>query len=266
MEFPQFRIAAVLAGLLCASGLGCSSLKTFKPKTEDARTSTASDLLGEDVSDDGVNPAEKRISLLHAKASLAEMDSLPAEAISSYEKVLEIDPSNVTALHRLALLHIQQCDYKDAEARFQAALRGATDNAPLHNDYGYFCHLQNRPAEAIEHLSKAVEINPDYFAAHNNLGLVLAEEGQQEEAERHFRLGKCDQAETLNNLALARFMKSDIGDAKSLYKQALKIDPNQERARSSLASVNRIDTSAESSHAASISPTSFHAVDESPLK
>ena len=60
-------------------------------------------------------------------------------------------------------------------------------------------------------------------------------------------MAQCDQAETLNNLALARFMKSDLDEASSLYNQALEIDPNHERARSSLGSLNRIASHSQTS-------------------
>ena len=183
MNFAKLSIIVALA-VCTAGGPGCSSLKTLKSTVKNAGRSAPDDLAEVAAETATLNPTEKRVSLLQARASLAEMDQLPFEAIQSYEAILEIDSDNVVALHRLGLLHVQQNDYEKAETKFRTALRSAPDNALVHNDYGYFCHLQNRPAEAISHLTRAVEINPNYLAAHNNLGLVLAGEGQNEEAER----------------------------------------------------------------------------------
>ena len=43
-----------------------------------------------------------------------------------------------------------------------------------------------RPAEAIPHLARAVEIAPSNAKAHANLGAVLANEGRVSEALPHF--------------------------------------------------------------------------------
>jgi cold shock CspA family protein len=41
--------------------------------------------------------------------------------------------------------------------------------------------------EAIAHYRRALEIDPDYHIAHNNLGLALYEQGELEEAIAHYR-------------------------------------------------------------------------------
>jgi Flp pilus assembly protein TadD len=110
----------------------------------------------------------------------------------------------------------------------------------IHNDYGYFCHLQGNAKKAEEHLRLAVQLDPEMLAAHNNLGLVLAGEDRVSEAETHFRLARCDRAQTLNNLALARFLSSDIEEASSMYRQALQVDPTQQQAQQSLQSLQRL--------------------------
>ena len=42
-------------------------------------------------------------------------------------------------------------------------------------------------AAALGHLQRALEIQPDYADAHNNLGIALAARGQVNEAVAHFR-------------------------------------------------------------------------------
>jgi Tfp pilus assembly protein PilF len=92
----------------------------------------------------------------------------------------------------------------------------------------------------MTHLERAVTLNPDYRAAHNNLGLVLAGQGRLDEAETHFQLAECSRAETLNNLAFARFLDADLDAASTMYGKVLQIDPDHAQARKSLESLTRI--------------------------
>ena len=58
--------------------------------------------------------------------------------------------------------------------------------------------------EAIVHYQKALQINPDYAEAHNNLGNALRQMGRMDEAIAHYQRAlqiKPDNAEVQNNLA-----------------------------------------------------------------
>jgi Flp pilus assembly protein TadD len=45
---------------------------------------------------------------------------------------------------------------------------------------------QGKFDQAVEHLSKALEIRPDYAEAHNNLGIAQARQGNFKKAIAHF--------------------------------------------------------------------------------
>jgi Flp pilus assembly protein TadD len=45
---------------------------------------------------------------------------------------------------------------------------------------------QGRLEEAIDHFSTAVQLDPDYIQAYNNLGIILANQGRFEEAIEQF--------------------------------------------------------------------------------
>jgi Flp pilus assembly protein TadD len=58
----------------------------------------------------------------------------------------------------------------------------------------------------MAHFKKALEIQPDFAEAHNNLGKVLLQKGQVHEALTHFRAAlkiQPDDPDTLSNLAWA---------------------------------------------------------------
>lgn len=225
-------------------GPGCASVREMFHRK---KVTHATELLA--PSDDelagksSTDPNLQKIGLLQAKASLAELDKKSAEAVGAYESILEIDPNHVGAHHRLALLFVQSGRADEADKHFKLAVQLGSENSMVQNDYGYFCHLRDDSAGAVRHLSRAIELEPNFLAAHNNLGLVLAGQGRLSEAETHFQLAKCGRAESLNNLAFARFLESDLNGASSMFKQALQVDPNQQQAQSSLASIERMSQS-----------------------
>ena len=65
-----------------------------------------------------------------------------------FRKILEVQPNNVTALHFIGVIYYQLKDY----------------------------------SSAIRYIKKALQFGPDYADAYNNLGIVLQEVGQLDEA------------------------------------------------------------------------------------
>ena len=230
--------------LTAASLPGCRSLFPFA--TDDARSQQLGSqavLTDDDTEDSEVDSAQQMNNLLEARAALHEMDNQPREALAAYESILQVDPEHVTALHRSAILNAQQGNTVKAEEQLQSAIRLAGDNAVLHKDYGYLCHLNGKLDLAQTHLTRAVALDPLFLAAHNVLGIVYARLGRYEEAKREFQLAKCDRAEALNNIAFARLLESDLENATAMYTQALQEDPNQINARKSLDSLARMSAS-----------------------
>ncbi len=92
--------------------------------------------------------------------------------------------------------------------------------------------------EAIARYRKALEIDPDYADAHNNLGSALFRAGRVDEAIPHFedalRINPGD-AKAHNNLATALAQKGRVAEAVTHYQKVLEIDPDHAKARVSLA-------------------------------
>ena len=94
-------------------------------------------------------------------------------------------------------------NYRDAEANFVHALTREPQFFEAHNGLGLALAKSGKVDEAITHYRKALEIMPDYAEAHNNLGMVLAGRGQTDEAFAHYRKAleiKPDYAEARDNL------------------------------------------------------------------
>jgi Flp pilus assembly protein TadD len=72
---------------------------------------------------------------------------------------------------------------------FEAMLAAGQDSALLRYTLGGAYLKEKRYAPAIEHLRKAVELDPEYSAAWKSLGKVLAEAGERAEAVSAYRQG-----------------------------------------------------------------------------
>jgi protein O-mannosyl-transferase len=98
-----------------------------------------------------------------------------------------------------------------------------------HNNLGLVLLDKKQVDEALEHFQKALEINPNYVEAHSNLGLALFQKGQVQEAVAQYQ-----KALDINpnsflghvNLGNAFFKKGQLDEAVAEYQKAAEIDPN----------------------------------------
>jgi len=108
--------------------------------------------------------------------------SLLAKAAAFYDEVVRIDPRNVHAHHRLAMIADMQKNYSLAETHYTAALKVDPNNMNLLNDLGYSYYLQQNFDESQAYLSYVLQMDPSNTLAMKNLGLVLAAQGNTQEA------------------------------------------------------------------------------------
>ena len=104
----------------------------------------------------------------------------------------------------------------------------AAVDARAHYERGQLLSSQGQRQEAIAAYREAIRLNPDYSAAHIDLGLaLLAEDGKCTEAEAEFReairLGNWRGA---FNLAMAK-QDSDCREAIALYREAIRLAPTE---------------------------------------
>jgi tetratricopeptide (TPR) repeat protein len=122
-------------------------------------------------------------------------------------------------------------------------------HAEAHNNLGLALAQQGRIDEAIRHYSEAIRLLPDYFEAHGNLGAALAGTGRYADAINHFSIAvrlRPDHALARENLAQAHYdlgvmyvRKGDLQSAKTLFEEALRIEPNYHDARRALDTLSR---------------------------
>ena len=166
----------------------------------------------------------------------------PESAIGFYEEALRLDPKRDDAHARLAVLLDRRGDFKASAAHYEAALKARPDDPDRLCDRGYSLYLQERPAEAERIFRRALKAAPSHARAHNNLGLLLARRGRNDEALSHFAAAGESPADARANLAFAQALEGRKSQARASYTQALAVDPRCESAKKGLAILDRTAT------------------------
>jgi Flp pilus assembly protein TadD len=130
----------------------------------------------------------------------------------------------------LGILTWQQAGiYRNPETLWRDTLAGNPDCWLAHNNLGILLIDQGRIDEAMEHCHKAVQINPNFSESLNNLGVALAAKGRFDEAIENYRKAiriNPSYADALNNLGIALAAEGRFDEAIGDYYQALLIKPN----------------------------------------
>lgn len=141
-----------------------------------------------------------------------------SEARKSYASAVEIQPKETDAILGLARLDQLSGNFEQAEVSYKKAVKVSPNSALAHYSLGQFYASQERWQDASDSLTKAMLAEPDdtqaryalavalvhtgkvdaalpHFIrtigdaeAHYNVGLILQQQGDLENAERHFAL------------------------------------------------------------------------------
>ncbi len=119
--------------------------------------------------------------------------------------------------------------YANAETLYRTTIDRNPECSMAHNNLGLLLAERGQVDEAISHYQEALKIEPDYAIAHNNLGNALFGRGQVDDAIAHCRKAleiKPDYAEAHSNLAVALAGRGQVGEAITHYRKALEIKPD----------------------------------------
>jgi Tfp pilus assembly protein PilF len=109
------------------------------------------------------------------------------QAEADYRKILEHDQNNGLVLANLATIELQQDKLADAEKHLTAALAQSPDDAYNLSTLGYLKFRQEKYDEALDVLSRAVKIDPNNPEIQNYLGVTLSHKGLRVQAETALR-------------------------------------------------------------------------------
>ncbi len=115
-----------------------------------------------------------------------ERQGLTEEATEQYRKSLELDPESASAHYNLAASLARSNEFPEAERHFRAALE-KKPNTQTHAGLGFVLWKLDRVDEAIAQLQHAIEADPKNAAAYDQLGTILVQQGEFEEAASTYR-------------------------------------------------------------------------------
>ncbi len=128
--------------------------------------------------------------------------------------------------------------WHDAETLWVHTLACTSQNEVAHNNLGVVLANLGNVDEAIDHYHNALVIKPDYAEAYNNLGFALAGRGQVDEAIENYRkavMFKPKAAVPYNNLGVALAGRGQIDEAIAQYRKAQELKPEYAVAHNGLA-------------------------------
>jgi len=150
------------------------------------------------------------------------------EALREYEKAIEGGEANAEVLQAMLELYLLQRDTGAAIATADRFAREFSPTAKTWNGRGVALQLGGRHSEAEESYNRALQIDPSYPFAHNNLGVLLWHKNDTKAAINSFRRAlqaPSPPVESRLNLALGLFRRKHTVLALEAYRQVLSSAP-----------------------------------------
>jgi predicted O-linked N-acetylglucosamine transferase (SPINDLY family) len=120
---------------------------------------------------------EKEIERELNQALQLHQSGLINQAEKNYTKILAIYPEHADALHLSGLIAYQQGRHIDAVEKIQKAIQYSPDNEMYHSNLGAAFKAQNKFEEAISAYRRALQIDPNFAKARDNLAELCFEQG-----------------------------------------------------------------------------------------
>lgn len=162
------------------------------------------------------------------------------EAEKLYRQVLQNTPDHPVALNLLGALAMQSGNVEAAIDLMSKATVVSPEYGDAHSNLGLALQARGRLEEARDSFEKVLSLNPEQAEAHGNLGSVLQGLGLLDEAVECYRRAlqlKPEFLKALNNLGLALKELGDLEEAQQSIERALALQPNFPEAQNNLGNI-----------------------------
>jgi len=138
------------------------------------------------------------------------------------------NPAASGAHNDLGVILAARADYPAAIGQFKASLQSNPDNPDAHANLAQTLALQGKFAQADPEFRQALALQPLDARIHRNFAAALGQQGKQGEAVRHLQTALSLKPDLPTRLELAGlfFQESDLLQAETQYRQALRFDPD----------------------------------------
>jgi len=151
------------------------------------------------------------------------------EAEQFYRKVLEINPSEAAALHRLSLIAYQTGRYDEALKLVTEAVKSTPTEAGFHNSMGLILEGLGRCDEAVTAYGKAVALKPGYYQAYHNVAVAMVAQGSYAAAADNCKKAislNPGYAQAWNTMGYALEKQGKTDEAIECYRYAVNCEPD----------------------------------------
>ena len=169
--------------------------------------------------------AKERFNLAERSLKKGEID----EALTAFQRTLDMDAAFAPAYARLSAIAVQQNDLEAAVEHLQRALEIRPNFAAGYYQLGSIYHKQGKVEKAIESFEAAVTLNPNFARACNTLAWLYAESEKNIDeaitlARKAVKLKPT--ASHWDTLAYALYKGQRYKDAAEAIATALNLQPN----------------------------------------
>ncbi len=156
------------------------------------------------------------------------------EAEFYIRRALELAPENIEIHRSLASLLNEKGDWEEAKREYLYVLERDTINSRLYNEFAVMLKKMGEEKLAEEMYRKAIALDPYFYTARHNLGvLLLGENRLLEEAEVQFRKAveiNPEYSLGYSSLASYLYIQGDTIGAREMLRKAVEVDSNNTNA------------------------------------
>jgi Flp pilus assembly protein TadD/TolB-like protein len=162
-------------------------------------------------------------------------------ALQEFKRALDLEPHSPDARLGMALVYDHQGRTLEAEQTFKQAVALRPDYWGVYNQLGDFYSRHDRTKDAIEQFRQAIQLAPDSRTPYMNLGAVLIEAGRMDDAIRALEKASsiAPSYSVSANLGIVYFQQKRFAEAERATEQALKLNDQDWRVWTNLASIRR---------------------------
>lgn len=184
MRIPgrNIQIFAMSGTLLFMSIYGCGKkeLSEATRETEEVLTEEAANI--QDVKKEVILP-ENLSALEYYNFGLEHIKKGGFdEAITAWEKALELEPTMINAYEKLAKAYYTQGKFIKAAEIYRNELTLKPDDPMIYFSLGVVYRMNEQYEDAIKMQTKAISINPNLASSYNELGLTYCKQRKLDEA------------------------------------------------------------------------------------
>ena len=157
----------------------------------------------------------------------------PREGIASWEKALELSPTNHTLRLAVGRAYLRSGSLESAAGSFARVFGEAEEPATRSEAetlLAYICTVQGTTKEAEERYRKAIDLWPQNYVAHTFLGHLLSDQERYEEARESFEKAvshsPVEDATLLVQLGITCDKLNDVAGAEQAAVRAMEVAPD----------------------------------------